>query len=1630
MRNWHLKGDFHPVVLVRQAEWEFGKLYTIESLWDDEADYFRIPPHETAGLDEINATEWFYQESKSDETEEHGNETEEHGNETDERTIQGPFKFLKMREWHSKGVFRPSTLVRKSEWTQMHRLASLWKSPADYFRTPPNPPAEGDAAADSGAETQGAAGETGPISEAEEPAAEEYNPLVVTLTLEHGQAGIMIEPIEPPDHMRSGGDQSTTNKSIKQQPEPQPIAIKSVKPGSWGEQQDLKPGNKILKMNGRRFEEFESTFDVLNTLQRIRPLEFVVLKSEMEFSATQLREIRKKEEKRLNEQIQNFLCGLRPSIVNLLLINESELLPRDQKRLNCEFKKENSGVVGVGFEEDNKRVIYVHLSPAEDETGHLYDENTLSSTKTTRVLVGSEAYEAYVEDARNAEAESNAHDDRESQSSAQQRQQLTSSQHQQHQPQPAQIPTRILNTKMLAKLQEALKHELTWQSAYSLMDHKQDLMLEEIQLNGWDSVQFPQGFTLLHWAAKQGNLDLMKFLIAECGAVGSVDDYGWKPREYARKYNKDKKILNWLIDEFDQIVKPGVKWNQWGSSLEDFLVVGDSLVGEPGEPGSAGFGMTESDYWFMSRGGVDPKVLALNATYHKFGEATLTLEDGGTDRLSGRKKEGDQELSGDKELSGAQMIINKSQTYQQHAELSTDVDPTLIRLRQQQELEMNRGILNQLAGLRPSLVELLLVKQTALSKTHVEKLRDEFKREKAGVFGLSARETYRVVFVWLGAHSVDEDGLEHGREKGGSDEKEGDEKDSNEKDNNGKDNNDIVKTSAPDEAGNKGEIKTQSEKVNNEEVNNGSSILSSADKKTRILIGSAAVRQFRQTGDSVKILNIKLFDKLMGMLNHGFDINDDGRNHNDGGKNLAAKNDGKNLAAKRSVEDSNADSQISISAAEAITDYDTHYPEMLDRVFKHVKENYQRFSEKLGDSAHFEENLRLAIKRGWDNANWEQGITLLHAAARNDDLNLVKFLIRHCGAAPWAPDATNQKLTPTAYAKKMKKRGVEIVDFYEDELEFFVEETAQIAQKRCSLHDLELVVKDDSVFKPFGTSIEQGNPELDVGYHIKQRNQQYFLQWIESHGGRKRSLRWLGGVKEAEEGEKWEGKEEEKEPEEKEQEITEEKEPKSSPISGCVLGVNTDLPEDADLIQIPKRPTKKSEIKEQTKPPTPKAVTFEKQLEGTLEDSREPSGFLGHINVIQTRQYVPVDQFEDVINTALELRDDPKLVDILAKNDWSLKGRDEGRDGGGNKFSAGGGNYNNTGGGNKFNTRGGNKFNTDSEDRDSEYGDVALSPELKEVQTVESGFLQKSLQSMQNARTKIALVFCTKRPPDISWKVIEPQGEWDDEKEILTEADIQDYTSEIAEKLHKLQPNGEVETSFKQHLMESVHQASPSGGRHHHSNHHHHSKTHEGEVDPQIPVDPYGQQSESVANAFAKSSNRRLSPIFYPNLLPIVDLSSFLPDGRDLDDHHNWDSHVYDSMEQRVRAGARFSQHRNLCERISEAEKGANLEAEEEEDLKGETAKQNSAGLLEVGDFGVGDFGPGNGAVGKYERSNDSNANGSGKLGNANGSSAKKYEPAPVTDMHSGSCVDPTMFHTQEWLATKWALTNIHETLI
>jgi len=60
-------------------------------------------------------------------------------------------------------------------------------------------------------------------------------------------------------------------------------------------------------------------------------------------------------------------------------------------------------------------------------------------------------------------------------------------------------------------------------------------VLLQIQNSGWDSVTWKRGYTMLHWAAKESDEEMIKHLVALRGDPGSVDEKGRSPADIAAK---------------------------------------------------------------------------------------------------------------------------------------------------------------------------------------------------------------------------------------------------------------------------------------------------------------------------------------------------------------------------------------------------------------------------------------------------------------------------------------------------------------------------------------------------------------------------------------------------------------------------------------------------------------------------------------------------------------------------------------------------------------------------------------------------------------------------------------------------------------------------------------------------------------------------------------------------------------------------------------------------------------------------------------------------------------------------------------------------------------------------------------
>merc|ERR1712087_1027961 len=95
---------------------------------------------------------------------------------------------------------------------------------------------------------------------------------------------------------------------------------------------------------------------------------------------------------------------------------------------------------------------------------------------------------------------------------------------------------------------EATRHELSWQSGSSYRSRnpmhidgarraqstlaKDTLpasyvaVMDKIDRVGWNNMQWAKGFTLLHWAAKKGNVELVRRFIGQRADPQHRDDTG------------------------------------------------------------------------------------------------------------------------------------------------------------------------------------------------------------------------------------------------------------------------------------------------------------------------------------------------------------------------------------------------------------------------------------------------------------------------------------------------------------------------------------------------------------------------------------------------------------------------------------------------------------------------------------------------------------------------------------------------------------------------------------------------------------------------------------------------------------------------------------------------------------------------------------------------------------------------------------------------------------------------------------------------------------------------------------------------------------------------------------------------
>lgn len=73
-------------------------------------------------------------------------------------------------------------------------------------------------------------------------------------------------------------------------------------------------------------------------------------------------------------------------------------------------------------------------------------------------------------------------------------------------------------------------------------------IMENIDNNGWETIQWARGFTLLHWAAKNNRTDLCIRFLRQGADPNSTDDKGRTPADYATQKN-NLEVLDVLRQE-------------------------------------------------------------------------------------------------------------------------------------------------------------------------------------------------------------------------------------------------------------------------------------------------------------------------------------------------------------------------------------------------------------------------------------------------------------------------------------------------------------------------------------------------------------------------------------------------------------------------------------------------------------------------------------------------------------------------------------------------------------------------------------------------------------------------------------------------------------------------------------------------------------------------------------------------------------------------------------------------------------------------------------------------------------------------------------------------------------------------
>mmetsp|Transcript_20027 Transcript_20027/g.50509 ORF Transcript_20027/g.50509 Transcript_20027/m.50509 type:complete len:643 (-) Transcript_20027:775-2703(-) len=89
-----------------------------------------------------------------------------------------------------------------------------------------------------------------------------------------------------------------------------------------------------------------------------------------------------------------------------------------------------------------------------------------------------------------------------------------------------------------------VKTTYTVENVKDMVPEEYKKAIEKVERRGWANTKWDRGYTLLHWAARTGDLDLVKFLIAAFNAdVNAQDDRGLLPKDHARKKGHSEVVV-------------------------------------------------------------------------------------------------------------------------------------------------------------------------------------------------------------------------------------------------------------------------------------------------------------------------------------------------------------------------------------------------------------------------------------------------------------------------------------------------------------------------------------------------------------------------------------------------------------------------------------------------------------------------------------------------------------------------------------------------------------------------------------------------------------------------------------------------------------------------------------------------------------------------------------------------------------------------------------------------------------------------------------------------------------------------------------------------------------------------------